>query len=600
MPDNRDHLAESEKGQAAEQQPEKKLSPDSKSQEDFNQKTRNAYEEHKQARLNGKTGPATGTYGELKIGHKVGNQEWQKEGNSDWKLTLDGKSYVLNKTTVEELKDGALQVRYPNGRFVTYDSEGQASKIEHPNGEVWSRDQKEPANKWNVETSGKDLQHSPSRFQIANVEVNVANGDIKWHVISGAGKGHEREIDEHGQFHDRQLAMQKPEHKELPQPKPHMPELLGHKDLPQPAPLSHKQIVENLMPQLTAAALPLPKLPEPLLIARKSEPMLPVIKPAILSGLAEKAPLPMPLSRPDSGKMQVNLQPQELKLGSREFQPVLPQLSSEKQFSAPAPVQDLEISKERTAAAPEPVPIITGRAAEPKGEIPLPQRAAGAGFAPVDIKPSIPKASELAGAEHSSTKAAAEFDSKPAAKQLQGFINETESGTAGQSPAKPVPSRFELGVQENVAGQEPHYADYPKPQMVMPENYSSQILRASASDQQLRAGLNAHGNRERPAQASDRVSNLLEGSGNVAFYDIEGMSSVRHGVPNKVAFVKIDQVEKNAGHCTAQLYGRTGAGSITHVSGFVNERNQFVINQVSIDGGPMRAARALLQLRPKR
>ncbi|MBX9568314.1 MAG: hypothetical protein K2X77_05430 [Candidatus Obscuribacterales bacterium] len=165
--------------------------------------------------------------GTPEIGHKVGQTKVYLEKNQvsviensksgeTWHRTADGKiqiegqdpsekhSIVDGKLSVEKSGDRITAVKaelnFENGRHVTYRN-GEPTEIKHPDGEVWKRDAKDK-NTWHVTAHDTEHPGKLAHFDITNVQINNQNGDIKWHVISGEGKGHDRVIDGHGKYHD--------------------------------------------------------------------------------------------------------------------------------------------------------------------------------------------------------------------------------------------------------------------------------------------------------------------------------------------------------------------------------------------------------------
>ena len=139
-------------------------------------------------------------------------QEWERSSNSKvWNVTEGDKNYDLKADVRLKGNDLIAKVHYENGREVTYKN-GEPTAIHHPNGEIWSKDTKQEG-RWNVSVPNKDDPAHPHKTTITDVQVNTADGDIKWHVDQGAAKGHDREITADKQYHDRVNGVEVSNHK---------------------------------------------------------------------------------------------------------------------------------------------------------------------------------------------------------------------------------------------------------------------------------------------------------------------------------------------------------------------------------------------------
>lgn len=167
--------------------------------------------------------------GTPEIGHDVGQTKVyltknqvsaiENKNGETWQKTADGRIqidkqdrssggeiqyFVEGKLSVERMGDKITAVKaeleFENGRQVTYRN-GEPTEIKHPGGEVWKRDGKDK-NTWHVTAHDREHPGKEAHFDITNVQINNQNGDIKWHVLSGEGKGHDRVIDGHGKYHD--------------------------------------------------------------------------------------------------------------------------------------------------------------------------------------------------------------------------------------------------------------------------------------------------------------------------------------------------------------------------------------------------------------
>ena len=100
----------------------------------------------------------------------------------------------------DEIRAVNSRIEFKNGREVSYRN-GSPEQIKHPNGEVWTKDPKDKAI-WHV--SAKDSHHpgKTAHFDIQNVQVDNLNGDMHWQVVSGAGAGQIRRIDENSNYHE--------------------------------------------------------------------------------------------------------------------------------------------------------------------------------------------------------------------------------------------------------------------------------------------------------------------------------------------------------------------------------------------------------------
>ena len=203
--------------------------------------------------------------------------------------------------------------------------------------------------------------------------------------------------------------------------------------------------------------------------ARKVEPVLPVIRPRVLT-------VPELQPQPASSLIQ-----QE----NREFKP---RESSRKNFVSPNPVP-VEVHTEKTSAGPAPVPIDMHINRPAHTEAPVPQRAKSEGPAPVLIKPSIPDSAAQASADNHSaasprteTGARSNFnknDSQPA-----------QTNQAHDATSAPKSTFLQGGTKMDVHNQpqhsEPGTVDYStyKPQMIPAQNFN---LGASDKHYDLRA-----------------------------------------------------------------------------------------------------------------
>lgn len=167
--------------------------------------------------------------GTPEIGHKFGDQKVFLEKNKVsaieypeldqvWQAMPDGKVQISRMDShtgekVEHVFGGTMSVEksgdkisainarleFENGREVVYRN-GSPTQIRHPDGEVWTRDAKD-ANVWHV--AAHDTHHSGkiAHFDIHDVQVDAATGDIHWQV-DHEGQNHLRRIDRNGQYAD--------------------------------------------------------------------------------------------------------------------------------------------------------------------------------------------------------------------------------------------------------------------------------------------------------------------------------------------------------------------------------------------------------------
>lgn len=167
--------------------------------------------------------------GTPEIGHKFGDQKVFLEKNKVtaieyprldqvWQATPDGKVQIsrIDSHTgekVEHVFDGKMsvektgdivsavnaQLEFNNGREVIY-RDGSPTQIRHPDGEIWTRDEKD-ANLWHVAAHDRHHSGKTAHFDIHDVQVDAATGDIHWQV-NHEGQNHLRRIDRNGQYAD--------------------------------------------------------------------------------------------------------------------------------------------------------------------------------------------------------------------------------------------------------------------------------------------------------------------------------------------------------------------------------------------------------------
>lgn len=612
-----------------------------------------AKNEYAQIKKEGGKGPGTATYGECKLveKYKAGNQEWERDEKNPklWHVKDGNKHYALEARVEKDGDHISAKVKYENGRAVTF-KDGSPAEILHPNGEKWTANAKDP-NKWDVLAPNKDDPKHPHKMQVSDVKVNLADGDIKWHVISGIGQGHDREIDQKNQYHDSPgqsqrkalepmagksevlshvpaqqhqsiepkaveprsvveakaepgaKSLQKEETAFKPQPvMPKTPELILPKPGPERLPsgekaakpeLPHPGIESSKPEKLEMQKLPLPS-PENKQV-KHAEAVHKALDSLMARSLSlpkapEAAPVVTPHLVPRSWENPAP-QPVALKLGDRNFtpQPMAPKNSD---YEAGRP-GIMEIPK-ADAPAPYIVELTKAHSSDSKPTAVEPKKVYSS-MKLEAVMPSVPK--EVLAQEKQESKqgfsgqgqGATESAEPPAsAKVLKGQVSEQSGQASGQGK-----TFFQLDVQENVQQvQKPPASYYPYPVAV--QDAGSGYQRASAQSdhsrpQHLRAELNKG--------QSDQLPQLLEGRQNVTLTNIEGYPRGSF----KVAPVTINAVGVGASECSADLVGQTARGSVTRVQGYVNERNQFVITQVRIDNENfMRSANGVMSLRRKR
>lgn len=130
------------------------------------------------------------------------NQSWQRDGKNPqiWHINEGNQKFDLKADVRMQGNDVTAKVKYENGREISYKN-GEPNEIKHPNGEKWTADAKHPGT-WEVTKPNPEDPAHPHHTTIKDVQVNVKDGDIKWHVDRGVGAGHDREIDAKRHYHD--------------------------------------------------------------------------------------------------------------------------------------------------------------------------------------------------------------------------------------------------------------------------------------------------------------------------------------------------------------------------------------------------------------
>lgn len=189
-----------------------------------------------------------------KVQHHNEGETWSRVAKDEFHISQKGaehekgaQGFIKADCDVERQGDKIKAVvghaKYENGREVTYRN-GEATEIKHPNGELWQRDQKDKS-VWHVTADDTHHPGQKAHFDIKDVKVDKFTGDVKWHVTSGEGKGHDREVDAHGQYHDslNRVSIIRAESKHLTDAAKHAVE--PGKDAAEPAVESAKHATES-------------------------------------------------------------------------------------------------------------------------------------------------------------------------------------------------------------------------------------------------------------------------------------------------------------------------------------------------------------------